>query len=107
MFHHRRRLNDDGTSAIITITPDPIEMTAELKKEMQLPFTILSDPDLAVIRSFGIFHEDEPKGRTLPYAKRATYLLDRDGTVLWRHIGRETKDRPKLADLIEALKLDQ
>ena len=86
---------------IIAITPEPIEMAAKFKTETQAPFTILSDPDLAVIRAFGIFHEDEPKGRMLPYP--ATYLIARDGTVLWRHIGRETRDRPKPHEMLAAL----
>ncbi len=85
----------------MAITPEPVELAAKMKNDMQLPFTFLSDPQLDVIRAFGIFHEDEPKGRILPYP--ATYLIGHDGLVKWRHIGRETRDRPKPHELKEAI----
>lgn len=88
-------------AAVVAITPEGPDMAAKIKNDMQLPWLILSDPQLEVIRAFGLFHEDEPKGRAIPYP--ATYLIGRDGIVKWRYIGRDTRDRPKPPDLKAAL----
>ncbi|HIE72571.1 MAG TPA: redoxin domain-containing protein, partial [Planctomycetes bacterium] len=56
----------------------PLSLQAKFKKDQNLGFHLLSDPDGSVAKKFGVLM----KGR--PYAKRVTFLIDEKGIV--RHM---------------------
>ena len=69
--------------------------------EYDLPFPVLVDEGAQVIRRYGIFHENESKGREI--ARPSTFVLDPDGEVVYRYVGARASDRPKLPDVLEAV----
>lgn len=88
---------------VLAICPQEVSIGANLKGSLGLTFTILSDPGCRVIKSYGIFHEDEPKGRDIPYP--STFIVDEGGSVIWRYIGKDSSDRPTYQTLVEAIKM--
>jgi peroxiredoxin len=90
---------------VLAICPQEASIGAKLKGSLGLPFTLLSDPGCRVIKSYGIFHENEPKGRDIPYP--STFIVDEGGSVIWRYIGKDSSDRPAYRTLVEALKISE
>jgi peroxiredoxin len=63
------------------VNPASIESHAEYAAHLRLPFPLLSDPSLAISRSYGAL---KPDGRGIA---RSVYLIDRDGTILYSQAG--------------------
>ena len=66
-----------------------------------LPFLVLSDPDLHVIRRYGVLHQPDDLGPGI--ARPSVFLLDRSRTVRYAYIGADANDRPKIEALLLAL----
>lgn len=71
-----------------------------------LQFTLLSDPDHAVISRYGLLNmEAAQKGRFLPHP--TTYVIDRQGIVRWKFTEVNYKIRPTNEMVLEALRQAQ
>lgn len=71
---------------VVGISSDSVETQKRFKGENGLPFPLLSDADGKVAKQYG---------GTVPiigYANRATYVVDRDGTILAIVTGRDAID---------------
>lgn len=62
---------------ILGISNDPVEKHRRFSAECRVPFRLLSDGDLTVSRLFG--------ARGLLGMRRAYFLVDREGRLLWQH----------------------
>ncbi len=76
---------------------DGQEDSKKLAQEESIGFPILSDPDLATIDAYGLRAE----GRDI--AVPAVYVIRSDGTVAYRHVGENVKDRPEIDAVLGAL----
>ena len=63
------------------VNPAPVERHADYAARLRLPFPLLSDPGLAISRSYGAV---QPNGAAIA---RSVCLVDRDGTVLYSQAG--------------------
>lgn len=63
--------------------------------------TILSDPDHAVIDRYGIFNDQEARGRPVPHP--TTLIIDREGVVRWRVTETDYTLRPENEEILAAL----
>ncbi len=83
---------------IYGISIDSPEQNQAMIEKLLLPFDLLSDPEGEVaIKPFGFW--DGP-GRI---SKPALVLTDRDGIVRYIYEGRDFADRPKDAEVLEAV----
>ena len=90
--------------ALLAISVDAPQDSQRVVQDLALPFRILSDSGRAVIRAYGLMHENGgPEGETI--AVPAQLLVDRDGTIVWRHVARRITDRAHPARTLEALAL--
>jgi peroxiredoxin len=83
---------------LIAISSDSPDDAAALRERLNVPFVIASDPDCETIRAFGVFHDAEPKGRSI--ARPATFLVDASGTIAYRYVGADKDDRPRTSDIV-------
>lgn len=82
--HYFRELDAD----IIAISADSPQHTAERFAEYgRFGFTVLSDADHAVSKEWGVFHEHTDD--TDQWMDHGTFVLDRNGNVIWSHQGSE------------------
>lgn len=73
-----------------------------MKRELALPFRLLSAAQLPVLDDYGLSHVGGgPEGETI--AVPAELLLDRNGTIVWKHVARLITDRAAPAQLLRAL----
>lgn len=75
-----------------------MEEAQRLAKKLGLGFPVVSDPDLSLIRRFGV----EMQGREI--AIPSMFVLEaKTGRITWRYIGETMFDRPQLQPVLEAL----
>ncbi|HUG17197.1 MAG TPA: redoxin domain-containing protein [Thermomicrobiales bacterium] len=83
---------------------DTPETNEELRQRLDLPFTLLSDENADVARTYGAFHEDEPRGRSI--ARVSVFLIraaDDGGTIAWEYVGPTERHRVALSRLSEEI----
>jgi peroxiredoxin Q/BCP len=66
---------------ILGVSPDTPEKLAQFKKEYDLPFDLLSDPDNTIARAFGAYGLKKNYGREYEGIIRSTFLIDGDGRI--------------------------
>lgn len=81
------------------VSVDSIEESRKLVERLKLTFPLTADPDLRVIRQFGVEMVDQP------IAVPATFVLRAgSGEVVYRYIGETLFDRPTLKNITDAIK---
>ena len=66
-----------------------------------IDYALLSDPDAAVIDRYGLFNQDDPRGRAIPHP--TVYVIDMDGVVRWKFTEVDYRIRPTNADIAAEL----
>lgn len=84
---------------MLGISVDETATNAKLAERVEAQFPLLSDPDLATIKAYGLEHEG--KDISLP----ATIVVDQAGVVRWVYVGDRPPDRPLLADTLRVLEV--
>ncbi len=69
--------------------------------ERMIDYPLLSDPDAAVMNRYGLFNQDDPKGRAIPHP--TTYVIDTDGVVRWKMTEVNYRIRPERAEILREL----
>ena len=105
---------------IAVISVDSVEESNRTKKTYEVPFPILSDPDLKAHEAFRVVHKiddatadkykgfgidlDKASGRSHhKIAVPSIFIVDQGGTVRWAHGGPDYKVRPSPAQLLAGL----
>lgn len=78
-----------------------IDRVAEENDGLALDYTFLSDPDAGVINRYGLFNQDDPRGRAIPHP--TTYVIDREGVIRWKMTEVNYRIRPENDDILAAL----
>ncbi|HGM3508022.1 TPA: thioredoxin-dependent thiol peroxidase [Clostridioides difficile] len=66
---------------VIGISKDSIKSHQKFAEKHELPFILLSDPDLVAIKSFDVWKEKKMYGKTALGVVRATYIIDENGVI--------------------------
>lgn len=75
-----------------------MEEAQRLANKLGLGFAVVSDPELSLIRRFGV----EMQGREI--AIPSMFVLEaKTGRITWRYIGETMFDRPQLQPVLEAI----
>ena len=103
---------------IVAISVDTPGQEAKTQAKNGVPFPMLSDSDLAAHKAFHVVHvppDAEAKAfasygidleqysgqRHHSFAVPAIFLVDRTGTIRWRHIDQDYKTRPTPAQMLD------
>lgn len=87
---------------VIAVSPDDQASTLGLVQRLNLPFVVLSDPELQAIDDFGARHLNEPHGKQIP--RPAVFILDKDWRVRFAYVGDSVPDRPSEDVMLDALR---
>ena len=72
---------DAAGATVVGISPDSVKDVKKFHGKQGLNFTLLADADHAVAEQYGTWGEKRMYGRTYMGVKRATFIIDADGTV--------------------------
>ncbi len=89
-------------ATVWVINPQKAAETARFKEKRGAPFVFLADEDLRVVHLYGIYHMVHPEHGHIPYP--VTFIVKPNGTIAWRYLGLKPRDRPKVEDVLNALK---
>lgn len=88
--------------AVAGVVVDPPETNAELARDADLHYPILSDPDLRTIDAYGLRHKGAgPDGNDI--ADSASVLVDGAGVVRWTFVTPNFRVRPTPAEVLAAI----
>jgi thioredoxin-dependent peroxiredoxin len=84
---------------VIGVSTDTPEDQKKFKEKYHLPFTLIADHDLKVVKAFGV-----PTLPLKPLAARQAFLI-KDGVVVWRDLKASTKQQAQdVLKVLETLK---
>ena len=66
---------------VLGISPDKPEKLAKFRDKESLNFTLLADPDRAVLRAYGAYGEKMMYGKKTVGVIRSTFVIGADGTI--------------------------
>lgn len=72
----------DKGAVILGISRDSTASHKKFVTKYNLPFIILSDPELEAIKAYDVWHEKTMCGKTSMGVVRTTYLIDENGTII-------------------------
>jgi peroxiredoxin len=78
-----------------------VDRVAEENEGLMLNYTLLSDPGAAVINRYGLYNQDDPRGRAIPHP--TTYVIGMDGVIHWKMTEVNYRIRPENEDVLAAL----
>ena len=67
---------------VIGISRDSVESHKRFAEKYDLPFILLSDPDLSAISSYGVWQEKKLYGKVSMGVVRSSFVIDREGRIL-------------------------
>lgn len=68
-------------AVVIGISKDSVASHKKFEEKFGLPFTLLSDTELAVIKAYDVWQEKNMYGKITMGVVRTTYLIDEDGVI--------------------------
>ena len=78
-----------------------VDRVANENEGLMLNYTLLSDPGAAVINRYGLYNQDDPRGRAIPHP--TTYVIGMDGVIHWKLTEVNYRIRPENEDILAAL----
>lgn len=66
---------------VLGISKDSVTSHVKFAAKYNLPFPILSDPELIAIKAYDVWQEKTSYGKTSMGVVRTTYIIDEDGTI--------------------------
>lgn len=96
---------------ILAISSEQPEKGKELLLKLKLPYTLLADPDHKAIELYGILAgkrelKDIPAlthRRKRDYAIPSIFIIDREGKIRYRYVGKSFRDRPRNEEILREL----
>jgi peroxiredoxin len=94
------KLEDFKNSRVTVVAVGP--MTPAEAKGFDLPFPVLSDPDLEATKKYGLVHEKGLLNKDVP--RPTTMLIDRERKIRWLRAETSLRIRPDPEEIFEQLK---
>ena len=85
---------------ILGISPDNEKSHKKFEAEFELPFTLITDENHAIINKYGVWGPKQLYGRTYEGLHRTTFLIDEKGVI--RKIFLKPRSKQHAADIIKA-----
>lgn len=92
---------EEKDAVVLGVSKDSVESHKKFKEKYDLPFTLISDPDLEAIKAYDVWKEKKMFGKTHMGIVRSTYLIDEDGKIAKAFEKVKAKENPK--DMLDEL----
>ena len=66
---------------VIGISKDSVESHRKFAEKHDLPFILLADPELEVLKAYGVWQEKKMYGKNVMGVVRTTFIIAPDGTI--------------------------
>ena len=72
---------EDKNVVVIGVSKDSVASHLKFAEKYELPFVLLSDPELVAIQAYGVWQEKKLYGKVSMGVVRSTYLIDEQGMI--------------------------
>ena len=72
---------EQAGAVVIGISKDSVASHQKFAQKYNLPFVLLSDPELQAIQAYGVWQEKKLYGKVSMGVVRSTYLIDEQGMI--------------------------
>jgi len=94
-------LKNEGI-VVLGVSPDEVEKHKKFEAKFKLPFTLLADPDHAIINKYGVWGPKQMFGNQYMGLLRTTFLIDEKGVI--RKIFLRPKSQQHTEEILNAWK---
>ena len=84
---------------MLAISVDDLEDASETVQKLGIPFPILYDPSKEVPQAYKVLNL---LGDGL--ATPSTFIVDKEGVIQWKYVGRRIGDRPSVSTILAQLR---
>ena len=95
-----RAFRDKGVE-VIGVSKDSAASHAKFAEKYNLPFILLSDPELTAIQAYGVWQEKKLYGKVSMGVVRTTFLIDAEGKI--EKVMPKVKPDTNAAEILAAL----
>ena len=88
-------------AVILGVSKDSVKSHKKFEEKYQLPFTLLSDPDLVAIQAYDVWKEKNMYGKKVMGVARTTYLINEEGIIEKAYTKVKAAQNPN--DMLEVL----
>lgn len=88
-------------AVILGVSKDSVKSHKKFEEKYQLPFTLLSDPDLVAIQAYDVWKEKKMYGKKVMGVVRTTYLINEEGIIEKAYTKVKAAQNPN--DMLEVL----
>ena len=93
---------EEAGAIVIGISKDSVASHQKFVQKQNLPFILLSDPELQAIEAYGVWQEKKLYGKVSMGVVRTTYLIDEQGMI--EKVMPKVKPDTNAAEILEYLK---
>ena len=86
---------------VIGVSKDSVASHVKFAEKYELPFILLSDPDLHAIEPYGVWQEKKMCGKTSMGVVRTTFIIDENGLI--EHVMPKVKPDTNAAEILALL----
>ncbi len=86
---------------VIGVSKDSVASHVKFAAKYDLPFTLLSDPELKAIEPYGVWQEKKMCGKVSMGVVRATFIIDENGMIA--HVMPKVKPDTNAAEILAFL----
>ena len=83
---------------VLAVSTDDLSGAERAVDYLDLGFPVLFDPEAEVVRKYGVYDLLSDS-----YATPSTFIIDKNGQIRWKYIGRRYDDRPTNQQIIAQL----
>ena len=91
----------EKNAVVLGVSKDSVASHTKFEEKYGLPFTLLSDPELAVIQAYDVWQEKVQYGKKSMGVVRTTYLIDENGVIVKAFGKVKAKENPQ--DMLDGL----
>ena len=89
------------SAVVIGVSRDSVSSHVKFAEKYELPFILLSDPELEVIKAYGVWQEKKNYGKVTMGVVRTTFIIDENGNI--SHVMPKVKPDTNAAEVLELL----
>ena len=86
---------------VVGISKDSVASHVKFAEKYNLPFVLLSDPELSAIQAYGVWQEKKLYGKVSIGVVRTTFIIDEQGMI--QKVMPKVKPDTNAAEILEAL----
>ena len=86
---------------VVGISKDSVASHVKFAEKYNLPFVLLSDPELSAIQAYGVWQEKKLYGKVSMGVVRTTFIIDEQGMI--QKVMPKVKPDTNAAEILEAL----